>query len=170
MLFAPTDAETAASASASLTSPAALQESPELPPQLPGFSPIKSTSPLQPCNDNEAPTSACCSATLQEQPELQPQLPDAEPARSTSPLQPADEGAAAAPAVSIFSISQAGPSQSKISCECVVCWEAEANHIFQPCGHLCTCLSCAQPFLHSQVPCPMCRAPVVSSVTMAAAL
>ena len=30
--------------------------------------------------------------------------------------------------------------------ECVVCWAADANVLFQPCGHLCICSACAAAF------------------------
>ncbi|XP_054257975.1 E3 ubiquitin-protein ligase LRSAM1-like [Macrosteles quadrilineatus] len=37
--------------------------------------------------------------------------------------------------------------------ECVVCMEAKCNIVFVPCGHLCTCASCASNLLL----CPLCR-------------
>ena len=50
--------------------------------------------------------------------------------------------------------------------ECVVCWEAEAGVVFQPCGHACTCMSCAESFLASGVCCPMCRAQITAGVAV----
>ena len=50
--------------------------------------------------------------------------------------------------------------------ECVVCWVAGPAVIFQPCGHLCTCSSCAQPFLAQSRACPMCRATITGGITV----
>ena len=49
--------------------------------------------------------------------------------------------------------------------ECVVCWAKNAAVIFRPCGHLCCCLPCAQPF-QGGLPCPMCRRAVESSIAL----
>ena len=48
-------------------------------------------------------------------------------------------------------------------CECVVCWAEGLEVVFQPCGHLCVCSACAQPFLQG-LPCPMCRLPVEAGI------
>ena len=48
--------------------------------------------------------------------------------------------------------------------DCVICWAAGAEVIFEPCGHLCACQSCAQPFLVQALECPMCRASVISGI------
>ena len=51
--------------------------------------------------------------------------------------------------------------------ECVVCWSAGAEVIFQPCGHFCTCENCAKPWLGVGGPsCPLCRTPVTSSISL----
>ena len=42
--------------------------------------------------------------------------------------------------------------------ECVVCWEAAANVVLVPCGHMCACSGCAA--LLQQSDCPMCRCKV----------
>jgi len=39
---------------------------------------------------------------------------------------------------------------------CKICWEHEASIVFLPCGHLCSCTSCA-PALKN---CAVCRAPI----------
>ena len=52
------------------------------------------------------------------------------------------------------------------SAECGVCWESDAHIVFLPCSHLCTCQTCAQAFLTSAVPCPMCRSAVASTVAL----
>ena len=50
--------------------------------------------------------------------------------------------------------------------ECVVCWEADADLIFRPCGHACACSSCAHLFLTSSALCPMCRAPIEGGIAI----
>ena len=50
--------------------------------------------------------------------------------------------------------------------ECVVCWEANAELIFRPCGHACACSSCAHLFLTSSALCPMCRAPIEGGIAI----
>ena len=48
---------------------------------------------------------------------------------------------------------------------CVVCWSAAACMIFQPCGHFCCCVICAQPFLAGD-PCPVCRSPIAAAIAV----
>ena len=48
--------------------------------------------------------------------------------------------------------------------DCIVCWSAAAGIIFQPCGHNCCCVPCAQPFLVDGHPCPMCRGTVAAGI------
>ena len=48
---------------------------------------------------------------------------------------------------------------------CIVCWSAAACIIFQPCGHFCCCVTCAQPFLAGE-PCPICRSPVAAAIAV----
>ena len=51
--------------------------------------------------------------------------------------------------------------------ECVVCWAADACMVFAPCGHLCTYELCAQACMEvASRLCPMCRTPVVSSISL----
>ena len=50
--------------------------------------------------------------------------------------------------------------------ECVVCWEAGADLVFQPCGHACACSGCAALFLTGCAPCPMCRMTVQSGIAL----
>ena len=45
-----------------------------------------------------------------------------------------------------------GPEERK----CVICLEAEANHILMPCAHLCMCADCAKRVKDK---CPVCRRP-----------
>jgi hypothetical protein len=44
-------------------------------------------------------------------------------------------------------------SQNAKSSECCVCMDAEANIIFIPCGHLCSCQECSKEISF----CPMCQ-------------
>ena len=46
--------------------------------------------------------------------------------------------------------------------ECIICWEAPANVILQPCGHICACTGCIPLLLG--LPCPMCRGKVMNSM------
>ena len=55
-------------------------------------------------------------------------------------------------------------AQASDSVECVVCWEADANVVLQPCGHMCACSGCAA--LLTDMLCPMCRCEVLSSITL----
>ena len=48
--------------------------------------------------------------------------------------------------------------------ECVICWDARANVILQPCGHLLACSGCIG--LLTGLPCPMCRSGVLSCVVV----
>ena len=51
-----------------------------------------------------------------------------------------------------------GVDEAKELTECVVCWEVDASVLFQPCGHLCTCLACANACMLIEArTCPMCR-------------
>ena len=50
--------------------------------------------------------------------------------------------------------------------DCIVCWSAAAGIIFQPCGHTCCCVPCAQPFLVDGHPCPMCRGTVAAGIVI----
>ena len=59
------------------------------------------------------------------------------------------------------------PDADDDSVECIICWEASANVVLQPCGHLCMCLSCVE-LLRGAV-CPMCRGEVLSRVMTEAA-
>ena len=52
--------------------------------------------------------------------------------------------------------------------ECIICWDANASVVLQPCGHLCVCLGCVE--LLRGAACPMCRGQVLSKVTTKAAL
>ena len=52
--------------------------------------------------------------------------------------------------------------------ECIICWEAGANVVLQPCGHLCVCLGCVE--LLKGALCPMCRGEVLSKLTAEAVL
>ena len=52
--------------------------------------------------------------------------------------------------------------------ECVICWEVDASVLFQPCGHFCTCLACANACMMKEARiCPMCRTMVDSIIHLA---
>ena len=48
--------------------------------------------------------------------------------------------------------------------ECVICWDAAANVVLQPCGHVCACSGCA--VVLEEALCPMCRCEVVSNIVL----
>ena len=47
--------------------------------------------------------------------------------------------------------------------ECVMCWDAAADVLQQPCGHVCTCYGCTKVL---DALCPMCRCEVVSIIVL----
>ena len=49
---------------------------------------------------------------------------------------------------------------------CIVCWAADPALIFQPCGHICCCVLCAEPMLTAGTPCPICRAAVRTGIVI----
>ena len=75
--------------------------------------------------------------------------------------EPAGQDASGAPAQS----SDAAVEEDSDG-ECVVCWANHASIVFSPCGHLCTCASCAQPLLEASLPCPLCRLPICGSLDL----
>ena len=50
--------------------------------------------------------------------------------------------------------------------DCTVRWSAVPCVIFQPCGHLCCCELCAAPIVAAGALCPMCRASVISALSL----
>ena len=48
--------------------------------------------------------------------------------------------------------------------ECVICWDAAANVVLQPCGHVCACSGCA--VVLEEALCPMCRRVVMSNIVL----
>ena len=69
------------------------------------------------------------------------------------------------PALKGAEAPEASPDMACVSAaECVVCWDCDASTIFQPCGHLAVCQSCANVFHHQ--PCPVCRRPVTALIAL----
>ena len=90
------------------------------------------------CDDSNAASNARCKATNCAQP---------------MPSQACSQGS-----------SGTGLDAGIASSECVVCWEAAASVVLQPCGHICACSGCAALLQHS--PCPMCRCKVQCSIVL----
>ncbi|RDD43445.1 E3 ubiquitin-protein ligase LRSAM1 [Trichoplax sp. H2] len=49
---------------------------------------------------------------------------------------------------------------SDLSAECSICMDAPANVVFLDCGHVCTCLKCAEAMTH----CPICRQLIIRKI------
>ena len=74
---------------------------------------------------------------------------------------------AAAPKDVIASTSMqphaAAPGSDEVA-ECVICWDAAANVVLQPCGHVCACSGCA--VVLEEALCPMCRCVVMDNIVL----
>ena len=90
-------------------------------------------------------------------------VPASEPAATTEPSSGLTEGHSVDVHIEHGLDSQLCPT-SFASSECVICWEADASVVLQPCGHMCACPGCAAMLQHSD--CPMCRCRVQSCLNV----
>ena len=82
-------------------------------------------------------------------------------AQATSPDAASDPaGAALTSAADAALVPKAGSDVA----ECVICWDAAANVVLQPCGHVCACSGCA--VVLEDALCPMCRSGVLSNIIL----
>eukprot|EP00897_Mesotaenium_endlicherianum_P003147 jgi/Mesen1/2860/ME000174S02118 len=51
-------------------------------------------------------------------------------------------------------------SESKKSSQCVICWDAPAQAVCIPCGHLAGCVDCLTEVKEKEWGCPVCRTPI----------
>ena len=63
---------------------------------------------------------------------------------------------------SMVSANSQLPAAIILENECCICMECNANVVFFPCGHVCCCSNCS----HKTYECPLCRAEILSSVSL----
>ena len=44
--------------------------------------------------------------------------------------------------------------------ECIICMDRKKDAIFLPCGHHCSCMTCAKIIVNDHMACPICRSPI----------
>lgn len=87
-----------------------------------------------------------------------PPLPIHYPAIDTSPVNIDTLGY---PAVSSpEEASGSAPKLEEKGSQCVVCWDAPAEGVCIPCGHLASCMECLSQIKAKDWGCPVCRAPI----------
>jgi hypothetical protein len=47
---------------------------------------------------------------------------------------------------------------------CTICGDADKNHVFIPCGHLCACKECSSQVIQRHMSCPVCRGHVTEAI------
>ena len=62
-----------------------------------------------------------------------------------------------------WSSAAAGPEESD---ECVICMDQRKTHTMVPCGHICVCQACADWVTEEGETCPICRAPVTTTMAV----
>lgn len=82
--------------------------------------------------------------------------PTAQPPQQQYAPPPRDSGYNNNPAQEKAPDQKAAPEVPTESTTCVVCMDQQKNAFFQPCGHVCCCIKCANQVGH----CPMCRAQI----------
>jgi hypothetical protein len=80
------------------------------------------------------------------------------PPVDTSPAQV--DLAAVAPSNEKVAAAAATASSQDGANQCVVCWDAPAQGVCIPCGHLAGCMSCLSEIKAKNWGCPVCRAPI----------
>ena len=97
------------------------------------------------------------------------QQPDAQSATSSS-CSPVHDPCLTVPQRSASVLPPASCADAGVelleSMECVVCWDASADVVFQPCGHACSCTACAESLIGKVAFCPMCRSQIDCSISM----
>ena len=62
------------------------------------------------------------------------------------------------------SASSRASMKSKKLGRCTICGDADKNHVFVPCGHLCACKDCAGQVITRKMACPVCRSLVTEAI------
>jgi protein neuralized len=96
-----------------------------------------------PYSDQAGPSSRA--STAEEEPPSAPPLPIHYPAIDTSIDAPVEE--------------ESGGEKEKGG-QCVVCWDAPAEGVCIPCGHLAGCMECLSQIMSKHWGCPVCRASI----------
>ena len=75
----------------------------------------------------------------------------------------ADEASTAGP---LHQSSLEGMLKPPESMDSVVCWDANADVVFVPGGHACSCTACAEHLVGKAALCPVCRGQIDGSISL----